>query len=101
MTTRELAAVCLVWQRRLRISDWRIKVEFVSAKKIPGRVGSIVYDRAVREASICIRKKAPIEPTLVHELGHLLMPDITPENETGIEAAIDSYTEALIAAYDS
>jgi hypothetical protein len=111
MTSRELSAVCFVWQKRLRLSDWRIEVVFVGDKELPKKkYGDIAYDRSSKEAKIRILRpgamrrrfgKSPVEGTLVHELGHLIMPDITPENEEAIEAAIDFYSEALTNAYDS
>ena len=111
MTSRELKAICFVWQKRLRLSDWRVEVVLVGDKEIPkNRYGDIKYDRSSKEATIRILRpvamqkrfgKAPVEGTLVHELGHLIMPDITPDNRDAIEAAIDFYTEALTNAYDS
>jgi hypothetical protein len=110
MTSPQLAALCEKWQDRIRyLRGWRITAKFVTAKQLPGKYyGQNKYDRDAMTAEIIIlrpcdmRKRfqhAPIEATLVHELGHILMPDITDENKEGIEASIDKWAEVLMTAY--
>lgn len=108
MTSPDLESLCVLWQKRMRLADWRIVVEFVEPRKLPKKYGDIAYDRPTRTAKIRVlnptsMKKRfgddPVEATLVHELGHLAMPDITEENKDGIEAAIEFYTDALMTAY--
>jgi len=40
-----------------------------------------------------------MEDTLVHEMLHVIMPDITPSNRERVESAIHRMTEALVAAW--
>lgn len=108
-TQQDLEALCLVWQKRLRLCDWRIVVQFVEPRKLPKKYGDISYDRPTRTATIRIlnpdamQKRygdAPVESTLVHELSHIPMPDITDENRDDIEEGIEFFTDALITAYE-
>lgn len=112
MTSRELEAVCRVWQMRMRLRDWNISVCFVSAKKMPEpeKWADIEYNRADQNATVRILRasdmqrrhgRVDVEGSLVHELGHLIMPDLTEENKEQIEAAIDRWAEIVTAAYDS
>lgn len=89
----------------MRLSDWRVDIRF-ARKLIHGDLGEIEYDRLRQTADIRVLTpslwKIPldIEGTVVHELGHLILPDITAENREWIEAANDRYTDILIAAYE-
>jgi hypothetical protein len=105
MRSRDLVPMCLKWQKRMRLSDWIIDIKF--AREVPKKgLGHIEYDRLRQRASILVltpslwKEPLDIEGTVVHELGHLILPDITPENEDWLEAANDRYTELLIQAWN-
>lgn len=104
MRSRELAPMCRKWQKRMRLADWRIDIQF-ARKLTHGEFGEIEYDRLRQTADIRIlypslwKASLDIEGTLVHELAHLILPDITDDNREWLEAANDRFTELLIEAW--
>jgi hypothetical protein len=106
MTTRKLRQLLAVWQSRLRLQDVAITVEFVKDLKSEDQdcYGLCLSDRAQPAAHIQIRSDAvegteapPHEWVLIHELLHVLMPDIQPAEYE--EPAINKIAWALFKAY--
>jgi len=57
MNQCDLERLCRKWQKLLRLNDWRIKVEFVSPKKISGYDGRTDYDLYDKTANVKILRK--------------------------------------------
>lgn len=82
MTKRELTALTKLWQKRLGLGHWKIKVAFLNEEQMGENAGSIVYMPEHSQASISIlapkdREEGDhndsIEEDLVHELLHLTL----------------------------
>ena len=114
LTEEELKELLPYWQKVLRLQDWIIKVELCKQSEIQeGRAAEINYVLANKQASIKILRHEDhpndawfphdMEWSLVHELLHLHISTLDPENDdkgiTGLfeEQAIESITHGLIA----
>lgn len=110
----ELQALCLDWQRRLRLQDWRVTVSFA----VPGQMSQTYHHG---ECATCAPRKlarikvlrpdchpgdefeAPydMEAILVHELLHLHTNgmNIAPSSaeDVAMEQMVDLVAEALVA----
>jgi hypothetical protein len=84
VTIEELRERCLYWQKRLRLQDWKVKVEYVRDHQLPDCLGQVIrWNLDNRTAVIQLvepgtfsMKDYPygefdLEDTLVHELLHL------------------------------
>lgn len=104
MTTPEFERLCRLWQRRLRLADWRISARIESEEEMPEIIGQIHPDVEEMTASMRVRADAPIEATLIHELLHLrLWPysDGEPDepNHEERERAINLLADCFLRAY--
>lgn len=114
-TKNQLQDKLLEWQKRLRLQDWIIKVEFKRAYDFP--------DEALARVNPTLEKKHAfiylldpvdydpgfmvpydMENSLIHELLHLHLWPITGNDEEGIhriseEQAIESITSGILSAY--
>jgi hypothetical protein len=104
MTQPELERLCRTWQRRLRLSDWRISAAFAPVDDMPDCIGHALIDEAEMAVDIRIRKDAPAEPTLIHELIHVrLFPfsdgDENEPRHEDRERAINLLADCCLAAY--
>lgn len=108
MTKRQLSKLLATWQERLRLRDVAITAEFVRDLQSEGQDchGLCWSDRAAPSATIQIRSTPikevpdrPVEWVLIHELLHVLMPDIQPAEYE--EPAINKIAWALYRAYVS
>lgn len=106
MTQNQINKLTVKWQRRLRILDWTIKVEFVNESyfKSPSQTGETGIKSTFKDAEIKILSglnNQKTELVLVHELVHVLFGGMyTPEGvpellfETGIEGSARAFMEA-------
>jgi hypothetical protein len=98
VTAPELTRLCRLWQRRLRLMDWRVTVAIVPAADLNGSYGDGNLDGYEMTAAIRIADNAPVESTLIHELLHLrLLPwgvDDTDERQTAMNLLADSFLQA-------
>jgi hypothetical protein len=104
MTQPQLERLCRTWQRRLRLSDWRVSIAFAPVSEMPDCIGYALIDEAEMTAEVSIREDAPVEPTLIHELTHIrLYPfsDGDPEEprHEDRERAINLIADCFQAAY--
>ncbi len=106
MTLFELRRLCRLWQKRLRITDWRITVKFSEAE---GNLGITDYNPRELIATIEIRPgqteeryhDGGTEQTLIHELLHVVL-DGEKEyggEDLGQERSINRIADALYTAY--
>lgn len=113
MTDAQLQALCEVWQKRLRLQDWRIVCEIKRAHEMPeGAQACVNPTFALKQAEIWIVDpidylsdafEQHIEQSLVHELLHLHLwwPELDDKTERGLafEQGIDLIGWALVEGY--
>ncbi len=101
MTLFELRRLCHLWQKRLRITDWRITVSFGEAG---GNLGTADHNPRELFATVEIKQDQGdprYQQTLIHELLHIVMHgdrDYTGE-DVGQERSINVIADALYTAY--
>ena len=113
MTDADLADLCALWQKRLRLQDWDVTVRFAAWHELKGgeRGGQVNWAVAERAAAIDLSRPDDVPPdllcpydvetTLVHELLHLTMIGMataagSPE-EKAEEQAVNAISRALVA----
>ena len=99
-----------VWQERMDLKDWRIRVELVRTERLePKTLGNIHWDTQLKSATICVLSpedyKLPhdamlddMELTIVHELVHLELASL-PRSEASRrveEHAVNAISSALL-----
>ena len=99
-----------LWQNRMNLEDWDIKVDVVRADKLePKTLGNIHWDTDVKAATICVLSpedyKLPykamlddMEMTIVHELVHLELASL-PRSDASRrveEHAVNEIASALL-----
>ena len=113
----EARALCAKWQKRLRLQDWRIKVDVVRHYRMPDTVcesgteaAHMVKHRHDQSAEIWVChpddlypdsfSNVSLEQSIVHELLHIQLDAWEPEPETpaywAMERAINIISDALI-----
>lgn len=113
--TLALGGLCRIWQKRLRLRDWEIHVEFARPGDMPesDAAGTVTYECAKRLAWISIcdpacwpqsrRASQDVEYTLVHELVHVVLaPLVTSASEVNgmlEEQSVDQLTRALLVGF--
>ena len=115
---KELQKALKIWQKRLRLQDWKITASFVHNYQLDGRIGQGTSNLKFKESHISIVHPDEVNPncfgttnpedTLVHELIHIHF--IYTEPEKGIkpgsfqafslESAVDCLAVALVIAYN-
>lgn len=115
MTNKKLRKLCTVWQKRLRLQDWTVSVEFVGGADIDGSFARTRKSGNCKAAKTLIARPETleldllgshdVEVTLVHELLHLqaggfdqLIKEDTVES-TCLEAFIELTAAALVKGY--
>jgi hypothetical protein len=104
MTQPQLERLCRTWQRRLRLSDWRVDVTLVPLADMPDLYGETWPDETELTATMRVRDCPLVESTLIHELLHLrLLPysDGDPEEPRHgeREQAINLLADCYLRAY--
>jgi len=104
MSGHELARLCKVWQRRLRLADWEIHPMIVTVEESPDALGETTPDTAEMRADVRVRDFDETEATLVHELLHIrLLPlwdgDAGVPNHEEREQAINLLADCFMRAY--
>lgn len=99
MTEQMLRRRLAVWQRRLRLQNWRITVSLGQIDAY----GAVDYDAEAMTAHVTISDAigddGETEETLVHELLHLLLADWGEQWPRAQERAINLLADALCSAY--
>jgi hypothetical protein len=111
-----LQELCALWQQRLRLQDWVIRISIKRARAMRGAGGALgyaQYERSLKSAEIVLMDPIDhdeedfvhydLEQTLVHELLHLHFAGYeakegSPEHLC-LEQAIDLSAYALIEAW--
>lgn len=111
MTQAELNKLCALWQKRLRLEDWRVAVKVVRKYALPDCYADCLPHGRTKVAKIRIADPADRDPewadetelewSLVHELMHLYCPDYSPsDDEDGeFETMLNLVPQALVTAY--
>lgn len=120
MTDEQLKQCCEVWQRRLRLRDWRIDVRFGDNTELDGNEGTCKAFRDDRLAIIRVIKQEAFDQTddyykafgdtfdaeriLIHEMLHIPFEGIfnveaEKHEDVAQEQAINAVTNALYEAY--
>ena len=112
MKNPDLRTLCDEWQKRLRLQDWDVHIEYRSAEAMDENEGSCLKTEPLMLANIAVLDPADyhnnrwpqtIEVTVVHELLHLWMWPFMPDKSdklkyTAAEQAIQRISEALVGA---
>jgi hypothetical protein len=104
MALSKLERLCRVWQRRLRLQDWKVTPVMVPEPDMPEYVGEIPLDMEEMTATLRVREDADVEATVIHELLHLrLLPfsdgDQSELNHNERERAINLLADCFLRAY--
>lgn len=98
MTEARLRELCALWQKRLRLQDWNVRLEVVSAKDLDG--GFANCRTVLREKAALIRVTDPadstsadtevvggrdVEEDIVHELLHVACEPFSPDDRNSTE----------------
>lgn len=97
------------WQKKLRLQDWDITVEWVDDEELDTDLGEVNVFMEKRMAKIKISRLNPEreygwsgwdpERTLVHELVHIHLHPFSPRNHHGeifVEQAVHALSVALL-----
>lgn len=109
MSQEELDALCLEWQRRLRLQDWRVVVKIVPRYEVVGNWGETSRNKRHKTAVIRLADLngshdvindeifAPsVEEVLVHELLHLTIAGFDVTDDEGANAMVREAQEEAI-----
>lgn len=112
ISQRKLNSIKLEWQRKLRLQDWRIKIDFADAEFIKEEagieaIGACEAHAEPRRAQIWIlqdtselqEEQQDVEETVLHELLHChfaAFRTADPMNQLQIEQIIEVISEALL-----
>ena len=112
MTKRELNALTKLWQKRLELGHWKIKVLFQSEHEMGENAGCVRYMPEHSQAEICILRPEDreegghhdsIEEDLIHELlhitinGHKTLEDL--QYDACFERGLNIIAKALAEGY--
>jgi len=100
-----------LWQRRLKLEDWRISVQQARSTQLkPGTLGAISWDKSRKTAVIWVLDAADyqlpfrqmlddMELTVVHELIHLELASLPKgqASRSSEEHAVNGFADALLA----
>jgi hypothetical protein len=113
---------CKLWQKKLRLQDWNVRVRLCRLHEMPDRdcIGAIrpVMERKDANLLLLSPMDAPLVQsgfladeemnyglTIVHELLHLHLyafaQDLTPEQTVAEEQAVNAMSRCIVAAYAS
>lgn len=123
MTDEQLKSLCELWQKRLRLQDWRIDVRLVDSGELPDEGGGVCLVHA-ENRTVVIKILRPnsynqtsdfykafpdtfdVEKTLIHELLHIPLDGLFKEEDDteefqqiAQEQFIEQVTDALYEAY--
>ncbi len=109
MRQAKLSRLVALWQKRLRVTDWEVRVIAGKEAAMSGDLGSTLYDprHMCAELTIAIDMSDPayadggIEQTVIHELLHLVLHGDQEYEKEHImqERAINQIADALYRAY--
>lgn len=105
-----LASKLSVWQERMNLKDWKIRIEVARASKLePKTLGNIHWDTDVKKATINVLSPldyplpydamlADMEVTVVHELVHLELASLprSDASQRNEEHAVNEISSALL-----
>lgn len=114
MNEAELKELCVLWQKRLRLQDWNVRLEVVSARDLDG--GFANCRMVLREKSALIRIVDPadstsadtevvgerdVEEDVIHELLHLHAEPFSPDDHDStdyeaIEQAVGVLANSIV-----
>lgn len=102
MSEKELARLCRLWQKRLRLLDWKVEVSILPAEEMGDCDGHNYYEDEQIWAKVRLAD-APdleLEETLVHELLHLRLSAWPgPYDNPPLETAVNLLADAFMTAY--
>lgn len=80
------------WKERLNLREWSITVQLGTKKEMPDSVGMALWSAEELSAVVKIRRgEKEQEPTLVHELLHILL-----QGHANYDGVYDVHTERAI-----
>lgn len=108
-TNSQLLRICKLWQKRLRLSDWSITIEFCdrieSDTDDQECAGGTGWDSDRREAWVYIKRVDDdweIITTIIHELLHIVMEGhliCQGGHDVNEERALNAVADALAEGY--
>ncbi len=104
MPLQKFVRLVRLWQKRLRLLDWNIKVKFVPAGDIPDEDAHSEWDDERMQSEIEVSDALTadqFEHTVVHELLHLRLSDWTPKQygDPKVERAVNLLCDSFLTAY--
>ena len=115
MTQKKLERLTRLWQKRLRLQDWKLKVLICEVGEIVDDEGITLFGHTLHDPSewnavVRIENGPEAERTLVHELLHLRLAPFTgilreikfklnPEDKAAQETAINLLADSLITGF--
>jgi len=113
MTQKKLERLARLWQKRLRLQDWKLTILLVDEimdEEKENLFGHSLYDPSEWNAIIKIENGPVAERTLVHELLHLRLAPFTgilrelkfklnPEDKASQETAINLLADSLLTGF--
>lgn len=110
-TQRDLERMLKYWQRKLRLTDWKITIKFATLEELDGDQGKNTYLIEAKTSEILVlnpheykpeeypgKQPQDVENTVVHELLHLHLAPWKTRNaaeEVQMEQAIESMADAF------
>lgn len=98
MTEAELKKLCALWQKRLRLQDWNVRLVVKTAEDIEENFANIRAELSQKSAVLFVRADddtssldtqmsgaRDIEEDIAHELLHLHCEPFVPENQESPE----------------
>jgi len=110
MTQTELRELLYVWQERLRLRDWKIRLKFQDLENDYGSCYCNIEDKTATIKILNLKDKlwgdnreVTPEKVLVHEILHIHFwllhdGDVNHHNMSKVEQAINFITDALVNA---
>lgn len=108
MTLPQLQRLCRIWQRRLRLQDWKITLTLVEGLEVEGigaAYGAATWDTDEWTSNIELRAGLDdtlTESTLIHELIHVRLSELFPDSEIEdpkLERTINLLADCFLQAY--
>lgn len=99
MTQARLERLTKLWQKRLRIQDWEVRVSLMTAQDRPDAFGHTDIDITEMRADVRVRDDDNAEATLVHELLHLRLICFGVDDDDAKQTAMNLLADAFMRAY--
>ena len=108
LTDADVQAICRIWQARLRLQDWDIHCQLVRGFRLTEAVAEVESLETKRVAWVRVMNPLDFQPdsllpqdverSIVHELLHLVLSPLAPEEATLAEEQIVNALSATLVS---